>query len=70
MTKVIYQGGQSRHGVHAVDYMLVNVDGVELYAELIATDDENGNYNALKSEILEQAKAKGIDSSELQFWYD
>ena len=66
--KVDYQGGQSRYGAHAVDYMLAVVDGVELYAELPPVeDDETGTYDDLKAEIISQAKAKGIEINRLQF---
>lgn len=69
MTKVFYGGGESRYnsGV-AVDYMLAQIDDVELYAELEAVeDDEDANYDALKAEITTQAKDAGIDVNEIEF---
>lgn len=69
--KVQYTGGESRYqpGV-AVDYMLAEVDDTELYAERPAADDESANYDALKDSILESARANGIDTDRLVFWYD
>jgi hypothetical protein len=71
---VIYLAGQPRD-VHAhpggVDYMLVEVDGVELYVECDPDDeDETGTYDDLKAEILLQAKEHGIDPGILKFMYD
>ncbi len=69
---VDYRSGDSRMspGV-SVDYMLVKIDDVELYAEAIAQDDENANYAELKASIIEQArKHGGIDADTLIFWYD
>ena len=54
----------------SVDYMLVKVDGIELYAEAIAQNDENANYAELKASIIEQANEHGIDTDTLIFWYD
>lgn len=67
--KVEYQGGQSRYGRHAVLYMRAVVDGVELYAERPA-DDEDDAYDALKAEIIDQAQKYGIDADQLAFWHD
>jgi hypothetical protein len=68
---VEYKAGDSRMnpGV-SVDYMLVKVDDVELYAEAVAQDDESANYNELKASIIEQAREHGIDANALIFWYD
>ena len=68
---VEYKSGDSRMnpGV-SVDYMIVIVDDVELYAEAIAQDDENANYAELKASIIEQASEHGIDANTLIFWYD
>lgn len=68
---VDYKSGDSRTnpGV-SVDYMLVKVDGVELYAEAIAQDDESANYDELKASIIEQANKQGICADTLIFWYD
>lgn len=70
--EVEYNGGQSRYSTEAVDYMLADVNGIELYAELPATDepDEDENYLDLKAEILDQAKKNGIPYTKLHFWYD
>ena len=67
--KVEYSGGQSRSGDKAVDYMMVLVDGVELYAEADPVDGlETETYDGLKESILEQAAAAGIDPNCLAFW--
>lgn len=70
--KVEYMGGESKENPGmAVDYMLAiaEMDGkeVELYAEEKAKEDEDANYNNLKSEILAQAKEAGIAEDELEF---
>jgi hypothetical protein len=69
--KVQYTGGESRYqpGV-AVDYMLADVDGTELYAERPTAVDEYTNYNELRDDILESARTNGIDTDRLIFWYD
>ena len=71
-TSVAYQSGMSRMNPEtAVDWMLVDVDGVELYAELpCVDDDEDANYDDLKAEILDQANAAGIDAAALHFFND
>lgn len=52
----------------AVDYMMVEIDGTELYAESEAVDgDEDANYDDLKAEIIAQANDAGIDENELEF---
>lgn len=69
--KVRYDGGQSREGSHAVDYMLAEVDGVELYAELPPIEgNETGTYEALKAEIIAQAQERGIDVARFAFEYE
>ena len=68
MIKVYYQSGQSRYSAQGVDYMFADADGIELYAEkLNDTCDETATFDDLKSEILEQAKAHGIDFKLLNF---
>lgn len=76
---VEYKGGQSRYGADAVDYMLVVVDGTELYAEAENDTwdeekqrfaDETATYDGLKAQITEQAQAAGINVDCLRFWYD
>ena len=68
---VEYKSGDSRinPGV-SVDYMLVVVNDVELYAETVSQDDESATYDALKASIIEQAREHGIDANALIFWYD
>lgn len=56
-----YSGGQSRNGEEAVDYILVYIDDVELYAEVPATGDNNDSFEELSEEIARQAEEKGID---------
>lgn len=72
MYKVNYSGGESRYNPgKAIDYMIVDVDGEELYAEADAIeDDETGTYDSLKDEIIKQADEIGIPRSELKFFYD
>lgn len=73
MIKVEFNGGQGRQTSAAVNYMLADVDGVELYAEVEIPDDEDPDeygYDELKAEIIAQAKANGIDTSLLKFWWD
>ena len=70
---VEYKSGDSRINPGAsVDYMLVIVDGVELYAETVSQsqDDESATYDELKASIIEQARKHGIDADSLIFWYD
>ena len=65
---VAYQGGQSRTGTGAVDYMLAVIDGAELYAERASDEsDENANYDDLRADILEQAEEQGIEAVCLTF---
>ena len=54
-----YNGGQSRNGEYAVDYILVNIGETELYAEVPA--DNEDNIIALQQMIAEQTEEKGID---------
>ena len=68
---VEYKSGDSCINPGAsVDYMLVIVDGVELYAETVSQDDESATYDELKASIIEQANKHGIDADTLKFWYD
>lgn len=73
MKKVLVEfcGGESRKSNKAVNYMLVMVNGVELYAEIEVPEDSDDpffGYNELESKILEQAIGKGIDTDGLLFW--
>ena len=43
--KVEFSGGESRQGINAVNYMLVDVDGIELYAEYDVTDVPEGEVD-------------------------
>ena len=55
-----YNGGQSRNGEYAVDYELVRIDDVELYAETEPTEG-NESFEVLSAEIQRQAEELGID---------
>ena len=55
-----YNGGQSRNGENAVDYVLVQINDVELYAETEPTEG-NESLEVLSAEIQRQAEEKGID---------
>lgn len=69
--KVLYARGPSRNWTMDVDYMLVDVDGIELYAEAyIDIENEIGTYDCLKEEILRQAEEQEIDTKSLVFIYD
>lgn len=68
---VRYEGGESRCSNIGIDYMLADVEGVELYAEAKPVDgDEWGTFDELKTAILEQAAAHGIPAELLVFPYD
>ncbi len=76
---VVYSAGESRGSSEAVDYMLANVDGVELYAEAVNETwdedkqlftDEAATYDTLKEEITRQAVAAGVSPEKLEFYYD
>ena len=73
MINVEFNGGQGRKTDAAVNYMLAEIDGVELYAEMEIPEDANPDeygYDELKDEIIAQAKANDIDTSLLKFWWD
>lgn len=59
--KAVYENGQSRYGDYGVAYMLVNIKGIELYAETTPLDDEDKEREMLSAEIARQAEEKGID---------
>jgi hypothetical protein len=69
---VRYAAGESRqHPGKAIDYMLADVDGTELYAEAEPVEgDETATYEDLAAEILSQAVAAGIDVTRLEWWND
>jgi Tfp pilus assembly protein FimV len=73
MINVEFNGGQGRKTDTAVNYMLAEVDGIELYAEMEIPEDANPDeygYDELKDEIIAQAKENDIDTSLLKFWWD
>ena len=73
MIKVTFDGGQGRNTDKAVNYMIADVDGVELYAEVEIPDDADPDeygYDELKKEIISQAKEHDIDVNQLKFWWD
>lgn len=73
MIKVTFEGGQGRNTDKAVNYMIADVDGVELYAEVEIPDDADPDeygYDELKKEIISQAKEHDIDVNQLKFWWD
>lgn len=73
MINVEFNGGQGRKTDAAVNYMLAEIDGVELYAEMEIPEDANPDeyeYDELKDEIIAQVKENDIDESLLKFWWD
>lgn len=70
--EVEYKAGESRKNPgEGIDYMLADVDGVELYAEAEPVEgDETGTYDELRAEIIRQAEENGIDAEKLRFWFD
>lgn len=69
--EVEYSAGEARNGNESVDYMLVEINDVELYAEAAPDpEDETGTYEELKAEIIRQAEKNGIDVEALSFLYD
>ena len=73
MINVEFNGGQGRKTDAAVNYMLAEIDGVELYAEMEIPEDANPDeygYDELKDEIIALAKENDIDESLLKFWWD
>ncbi len=70
-TDVEYYAGDGRYTKRIVDFMVVWVDGVRLYAELPVYEDGVGsNYDALRESILVQADEYGIARDNLRFWFD
>lgn len=68
---VEYSAGEARNGNGSVDYMLVEIDDIELYAEAAPDpEDDTATYDELKEEILRQADKNGIDRESLLFLYD
>lgn len=79
--KIGFYAGESRYKKGIVNY-LISLRHIEpeLYAEIIVpeecfddegefidSDAENYGYEELKAEIIEQAKAHGIDVNRLEF---
>lgn len=68
---VEYSAGEARNGNESVDYMLVEIDDIELYAEAAPDpEDDTATYDELKEEILRQADKNGIDRESLRFLCD
>ena len=68
---VRYLCGVSRYGTHSVDWMMVEINDIELYAEVECIDPEScETYDELKAEILSQASENGIPEGWLKFWFD
>lgn len=73
MINILFAGGSMKDGIHVGNYMFGKCGDVVLYAEKVAPAniDENAaevyGYDALKEEILEQAKAAGISEDQLVF---
>ena len=76
LVKVEYSGGQAGFGDHAVNYMLADIDGKRIYAEMRVPDglDENEqqtfdeeNYLELKAMFMWRAYESGIETSRLVF---
>lgn len=73
MINVEFNGGQGRKTDAAVNYMLAEADGIELYAEMEIPEDANPDeygYDELKDEIIKQATENKIDTSLLKFWWN
>lgn len=66
---VVYGGGVGRfYGDMEVEYMTVNIDGVELYAEFPAIKgNEHATYEALKNHIIGQARYHKINPERMEF---
>lgn len=73
MINVEFSGGPGRNVNAAVNYMLAEIDEIELYAEMEVPEDadfDEYGYDELKDEIIAQAKENDIDVSLLKFWWD
>ena len=73
MINVEFSGGPGRNVNAAVNYMLAEIDEIELYAEMEVPEDadfDEYGYDELKDEIIAQAKENDIDVSSLKFWWD
>ena len=73
MINVEFSGGPGRNVNAAVNYMLAEIDEIELYAEMEVPEDadfDEYGYDELKDEIIAQAKENDIDMSLLKFWWD
>ena len=55
-----YNSGQNRNGDYAVDYELVRIGNVEMYAEAEPTEDWE-SFEELSAEIARQAEENGIE---------
>ena len=72
MTRIQFEAGTSRHSNDGVNFLMGEVDGIILYAECVVPDgaSEDYGYLDLKDDILRQATEEGIDTRQLEFWYD
>jgi hypothetical protein len=71
--EVEYQSGESRYGTHGVDWMMVEINDIELYAEVKSkkkAPESREAYDELKAEILSQASENGIPEGWLKFRFD
>ena len=67
--KVEYGCGTGKRITGFVDYMKVNIEGTELYAETKATATKE-TYTLLRELILSVAAQEGITEDMLHFYYD
>lgn len=67
--KVEYGCGTGERIPYLVDYMKVNVEGTELYAEVKASQTKE-TYTILRKLILSAAAQEGITEDMLHFYYD
>lgn len=69
--RVEFLGGESRWNCgQGVNYMMADVDDIELYAECVYDGDgcfDDYSYLILKEEIIKQAEENGIDVDRLVF---
>ncbi len=72
MTRIQFEAGISRHSNDGVNFLMGEIDGFVLYAECIVPEGASDDYGYLdlKDDILRQAIEEGIDTRQLDFWYD
>jgi hypothetical protein len=63
IVRVQFMAGESRYGANGVNYMIGQIDDVELYAEIAVPDDadEDYGYDDLLADIKHKANAIGYD---------